>query len=470
MYVRWCDAEHRVRCGKGATWARTNVRQRTRRIGRAIIAIVGALLLTGCWPTFQGNPARTGNNPFETAIGVDNVADLQLAWSATTGGPVGSPVVAGGVVFVGSSDNKLRAFDADGGTGCSGSPPTCQPLWTFTAGDLVLSTPTVADGIVYVGSHDQRIYAFDAAGNTGCSGTPKTCEPLWQATTESFVASGPVVVNGVLYVSGDHKLYAFDAAGATGCSGTPKTCQPLWTAHTGAAVRSSPAVANGTVYVGSTDHNLYAYDAAGITGCAGTPRTCQPLWTAETVGDFAGNFEVSTPAVDGSVVYVAGFPGPIHAFDAAGSTGCTGVPKFCQPLWRSNPPDSQTFGPAGPSIANGFVYAPSQQLQGVAVFDAAGSTGCSGTPKLCNQLWTYVTNGDVNGSAAVANGVLYVGSFDNTFSAFDAAGNTGCSGSPKICQPLWTFTTGNDIFSSPAVAGGFVYVGSNDGKLYAFHL
>jgi len=35
---------------------------------------------------------------------------------------------------------------------------------------------------------------------------------------------------------------------------------------------------------------------------------------------------------------------------------------------------------------------------------------------------------------------------------------------------LWTYTTGDAIDSSPAVANGMVYVGSFDGKVYAFHL
>lgn len=36
--------------------------------------------------------------------------------------------------------------------------------------------------------------------------------------------------------------------------------------------------------------------------------------------------------------------------------------------------------------------------------------------------------------------------------------------------PYWTASTGAYIFSSPAVANGVVYVGSYDHKLYAFHL
>jgi outer membrane protein assembly factor BamB len=70
----------------------------------------------------------------------------------------------------------------------------------------------------------------------------------------------------------------------------------------------------------------------------------------------------------------------------------------------------------------------------------------------------------------VANGVVYVGSYDHKLYAFDAMGTTNCSGTPKVCTALWTFTTGARLLSSPAVANGLVYVGSSDYNFYAFGL
>jgi outer membrane protein assembly factor BamB len=62
-------------------------------------------------------------------------------------------------------------------------------------------------------------------------------------------------------------------------------------------------------------------------------------------------------------------------------------------------------------------------------------------------------------SPAVANGVVYVGSYDYNLHAINAL--TG--------QPLWSAPTQFDIDCSPAVAGGVVYVASDDGSLYAFN-
>src|SRR5712692_3958655 len=58
-----------------------------------------------------------------------------------------SPAVANGVVYVGSDDDKLYAFKANG---CG--QPTCSPLWTASVGSAIWSSPAVANGVVYVGS------------------------------------------------------------------------------------------------------------------------------------------------------------------------------------------------------------------------------------------------------------------------------------------------------------------------------
>jgi outer membrane protein assembly factor BamB len=282
-------------------------------------------------------------------------------WTATTGGFVfSSPVVVNGVVYVGSDDHKLYAFDAAGTRNCSGSPKVCAPLWTATTGGVVRASPTIVGGIVYVGSGDGKLSAFDASGATNCSGSPKTCTPLWTAVTAGEIFfSSPAVSTGTVYVGAgglgsSDTLYAFDAAGTKNCSGSPKVCHALWTATT-AGPASPPAVTNGRVYVGVFGGSLDTFDAAGVTGCSGTPKTCVPLWTAPT-GAFSEN---SAPAVANGVVYIGSGEstavGQLLAFDAAGTTNCSGTPKTCTPVWRSG---SLSDGPitSSPTVANGFVY------------------------------------------------------------------------------------------------------------------
>ncbi len=69
----------------------------------------------------------------------------------------------------------------------------------------------------------------------------------------------------------------------------------------------------------------------------------------------------------------------------------------------------------------------------------------------------FQTGYGVSSSAAVVDGIVYVGGWDNNLYAIDAA--TG--------QQLWLYEVGGAIGSSPAVIGGVVYVGSWDFNLYA---
>jgi hypothetical protein len=204
---------------------------------------------------------------------------------------------------------------------------------------------------------------------------------------------------------------AFSAQGTANCSGTPTVCQPLWSATMGTTTStSSPVVSGGVVYTESSDNKLFAFDANGVTDCSGTPTTCSPLWTAA----LAGTPEYDSPAVANGIVFApsSGDPG-LQAFDANGVVNCSGTPTTCSPLWSYN---VAPFG-SSPSVANGLVFIGStaQSTSGFdfLAFDATGKTNCSGTPTVCNPLWTGLATSEVTGSAAIANGKVYVN--DNAF-------------------------------------------------------
>ncbi len=382
----------------------------------------GSVVFAADWPTFRSGPAHLGLNPAETAVSAGNVGALATVWTAPTGNAVvSSPAVAGGTVYVGSDDGKLYAFDAAGVANCSaGSPGTCSPLWTAATGGAVRSSPAVAEGTVYVGSDDGKLYAFDAAGLFNCSaGPPRTCSARWVTNVGAIVRSSPVVSNGLVYVgSDDAGLYALNAT----------TGQVVWKTITGAAVRSSPAVAGGAVYVGSDDKAVYALDAA--TGAVRWKTT-----TGASVG--------SSPAVANGVVYVGSDDAGLYALNA--TTG--------QVAWKTITGASVRSSPA---VSDGVVYVGSDDAKVYALDAPTGAV-----------LWTAPTPGVVGSSPAVANGLVYVGSDGGSLAVFDALGSAGCAGAPKLCSPLRTVPTGGALRSSPAVANGVVYVGSSDTRLYA---
>lgn len=72
-----------------------------------------------------------------------------------------SPALANGLVYLGSNADRLYAFDANGTAGCHGANKVCDALWTSPlTGGGVFSSPIVANGIVFVGSDGQRVHAY----------------------------------------------------------------------------------------------------------------------------------------------------------------------------------------------------------------------------------------------------------------------------------------------------------------------
>src|ERR1700680_4878548 len=99
-----------------------------------LIALVAlASLSAGCgpidWPTFGFDIAHTRATS-DTAPSLQTVADLNRAWIGITGGAgSSSPVIAGGNVYVASTDGHLYVYDAIDRGNCSWGT-LCSPRWS----------------------------------------------------------------------------------------------------------------------------------------------------------------------------------------------------------------------------------------------------------------------------------------------------------------------------------------------------
>jgi eukaryotic-like serine/threonine-protein kinase len=242
----------------------------------------------------------------------------QPLWSypAINGMTVTTPAVAGSVIHV-AEGADLYAFSATGTTNCSGTPKACQLLWTADfwpggAGTNGESSPTVAGGIVYVGSPNGNLYAFNATSG----------KLLWTATYDpggvgNVALSSPAVANGIVYIGSENgpRLYAFNATSG----------KLLWTEATApGSAPSDTAVAGGVVYM--TSGYLYAFNATSGTPLWRTANIGSPSYIAVAGGEIyvsggnvgglyafsaAGSLlwtrtpgSVSTPAIANGVVYV----------------------------------------------------------------------------------------------------------------------------------------------------------------------
>jgi outer membrane protein assembly factor BamB/serine/threonine protein kinase len=345
---------------------------------------------------FGLNTHHTHHNPYEHTVNIATISRLRVAWAVPAGGIIdGTPTIANDLVYVGSKDGKLYAFDAFNG----------QRRWNALTGDSIYSSPAIADDIVYISSYDRKLYAFDASNG----------QRRWAAQTGAPLYSSPAIANDLVYISSyDHKLYAFDAL-----SGRLR-----WAAPTGNPLYSSPAIAEGLVYVGSYDGKLYAFDA--LNG--------QLRWTAAT-----GDRILSSPAIADGLVYIGSWDYKLYAFDALSG----------QLRWAA--PTGERIYVSSPAIADGLVYIGSWDCK-LYAFDAfngeqrwAAPTGnrIYSSPAVANgliyigsydgklyvfnaitgqQLWSSQTGNHITSSPMIMNGIVYIGAHDRKLYAFSLDG------------------------------------------------
>ncbi|HKU27524.1 MAG TPA: PQQ-binding-like beta-propeller repeat protein [Candidatus Sulfotelmatobacter sp.] len=409
---------------------------------------------------FRGNSRHSG---VYEAPGVPRFNSVK--WQFHTGGMViGSPVVSGHVVYVGSTDGNVYAIDENSG----------GQKWKYAVKSRVPSTPTVQAGIVYFTAYDGNLYAVDAAGGAlkwkfRTEGERRFAgkhlhgtQPAAEVMPDPFdcYLSSPVIANGAVYFgSGDGNVYAVDAA-----SGTLK-----WKFKTGDVVHASPAIADGTVFIGSWDSYFYAIDA----------ETGKQKWKFKTGEDHEIYNQVgiqSSAAVLDGIVYFGCRDSHLYALDAA-----TGEKR-----WAFSANGSWIVG--SPAVRQGKVYFPTSDSS--SLFEVDAGTGKVLRSLTFNHWYLY-------SSPALAGNTLYIGSTQGKLVAVGL----------DDLKPLWTYETDaakqhtaefvkpdgtpngsalfhgdfyddmvsgvervmsmGSILSSPVVVDNVVYFGSADGNLYA---
>ena len=407
--------------------------------------VVVASVLTACWTQPGADSGGTYSSPWPTAINVDNVASLTPAFTARSSDNFSwaQTVVSGGRLFVHA--DRLLAYDATGSAGCAGVPRDCTPLWASTPfpGSFAVG-PVVADGLVWVGTGPHDLLAFDAAGVEGCGGTPRVCRPVRDvalpyapsklvATPEGFAVMVAEPLGGAFR----HHLLALDHAGKVRFSvvmgGHPEPSYHV------------PAESDGYLFavnVLGTEYKVQAFDAAGIRSCSGSPRVCTPLWESETHWTPIGRIM----ATGGHLIVTQ--DGGISVYDVDGGPDCTaGVGPA---RWRAKTIGSYVAAGAGRIVLAG--------TDGIAAYPFAdGDDRCGGSPRVCAPVWTgrYPQYSSAYAAPTIAGGVVYL-TVLNRVVAYDVNGVEGCAGAPAVCSPLVTLEV--PAAASPIVVGSFLYL------------
>ncbi|MCY3741595.1 MAG: PQQ-binding-like beta-propeller repeat protein [Candidatus Poribacteria bacterium] len=252
------------------------------------------------WHTFMYDLGFSGISPDKSLA-----PPLKLLWKFKTGGPLyASPVIANGILYIGSTDGKLYALDAK----------QWGIKWVFDAGDAIRYSAAVLGDRVYFSARNNKVYALDA----------KTGKKLWEFKSKNWMDAPPIVTDNRVYVGAFRStIYVLNARTGTlearrdktiqiggieyGCANgvfrpvSPEHNAKLWRGET-AGSESYPVTANGTVYIGARDGQLHAFDMASKT----------QTWTYQL-----GGFVEAAPAISDGILYAASGDGSVYAFTNA---------------------------------------------------------------------------------------------------------------------------------------------------------
>ena len=171
----------------------------------------------GDWPSYGHDASNTRSQPAEKTLTTTVVPTLTkaFAFSAKDGGGdgdfTGTPVIAGGCLYIGSTTGWVFAVNADTG----------KKVWSTKVdkdGNEITSSPTVANGQVFVAvGRTSKPYVASLDQRTG--------KVRWETVTDTQTGAdaygSPVVFDGVLFegvsggsaeLSAEPERYAFQGA------------------------------------------------------------------------------------------------------------------------------------------------------------------------------------------------------------------------------------------------------------------
>lgn len=342
------------------------------------------------WPLFRANPLATG-------VATSGLPDKPvLLWKFPTdqGAFESTPVIADGVVYIGSLDGNLYAVNlADG-----------AEKWRFHTELGFAAAAAVRDGFVYIGDTEGRFYCLDAATGRakwgfeaqaeidssanfigdrvlfGSQDASLYClnaasgELVWKYTIEDQIRCFPTVVDNRAFVAGcDSKLHVIDLTKG----------EKIASVEIDAPTGTSPAVQGDFVYFGTEGNTFFCINW----------REARVSWVYQNARAQAYR---SSAAVTPATVVVGGRNKLIHALD----------PQTGDEQW--------TF--ATKARVDG-----SPIIVGQRVYVGGGDGRVYGLDlKTGANVWEYETGGRFSGSPAVAADKLLIGNEDGVLYCFGA--------------------------------------------------
>jgi outer membrane protein assembly factor BamB len=400
------------------------------------------------WPMWGGTPGR---NMVSSATGLPSEWDVEtgknIKWVAELGSQsYGNPVVASGLVFVGTNNEALRdpKQDGDRGVVMAFREDTGEFWWQHTHAKLesgqandwpyqgIASSPLVDGNRLYYVSNRGVLLCVDTEGfhdqeNDG----PLTDETL----------TGPTDAD---------VIWAFDMIKELGVF--PHNL-----------ANSSPTMSGDLVFISTSNGHDESHakvprpNAPSVI--AVSKATGKLVWGDNSVGDRILHGQWSSPALGtiGGVTQLVSAQGDgwVRGYEA--TTG--------RKLWEFDTNPKEAVWPktrneliATPVIVGGRVYIGNGQDpdngEGTGNFYAIDATR-RGDITQSGRVWGFADIRRTISTAAVADGLVYISDFSGFLHCLDA--DTGTQ--------LWKHDLFSAVWGSPFVVDGKVYLGDEDGDL-----
>ena len=341
------------------------------------------------WTIFRGDQQLTGQAEGELPD------TLSLKSQFTTDGEVkATPVVADGIVYVGSADKQVYALDLQ----------TEKRLWQTELDGEIEASCLILDNCIYVGTMKGTLFALNH----------KDGKILWSFKSRDKVAGSVNCAEAneqaiILLASYDGTMYALDIEGTL-----------LWKYETDSYINGTPAVFNSTAAVGGCDAFLHLVPLTD-------PNNVRKVDTESYIP--------SSPAVLDGMAYVGNFEGSILAID-------THKAKI---VWTYKNKDASFF--AACAAADDIIVAGSREGNLYILDRATGKekhvfkagNSIESSPVICGnkvvfgcndgrlyivntvdgkEIWSYNLGRPIISSPAVANNLVLVGCDDGNVYVF----------------------------------------------------
>ena len=391
---------------------------------------------TGDWPMWGGTSDRNMVSDMEglpTEWDVDSGEGIK--WSAELGSQTyGNPIVAEGMVFVGTNNESPRDPEVNGDKGIlyAFRESDGEFLWQIASDKMregrvndwpyqgICSSPLVEDGVLYYTTNRSEVVAVNIHGVDG-DGKPVP-EILWKFDMMEELGNHPHnMTNASPVVNGD--LLFINTA-----NGQDET-------HVNVTSPRAPAI------------------------IALNKKTGELVWEDASPGENILHGQWSTPTV-GEI------GGVVQAVNAQGDGWIRGyLAETGEKLWEfdTNPKDSvwpRTRNEliSTPVIYDGLVYIANGQDpehgEGVGHLYAIDPT-MRGDITESGMVWHYTDIRRSISTPSIRDGVLYIPDFSGFVHALDA----------KTGEQIWKYDMLAAMWSSTMLAGGKIYLGDEDGDM-----